>query len=136
MRVPDDHPLARTYALLDSEFAATTAELLRGTTERAELESLVELVLNPETSATAALAALRSLEHDSSALVNDTAVRALASPHPSVRISAASEVVRRKLFDAADIALARLLTEDSYWQVRRAAINALAAGERWDALRP
>src|SRR5262245_58288735 len=98
MRVPNDHPLARTYALLDAEFAAATAELLRGTTEPAEIEALVELVLNPETSATAALSALRSLEHDSSALVNDTVVRALASPHPSVRICAAGEVVRRKLF--------------------------------------
>jgi hypothetical protein len=135
MRVPNDHPLARTYALLDPEFAAPTAELLRGTTERAEVEALVELILNPETSATAALAALRSLEHDGSALVNDTVVRALNAPHASVRISAANEVVRRALFAAADIALLRLLTEDPYWQVRRAAINALAAGERWDALR-
>ena len=84
MRVPNNHPLARTYALLDPEFAASTAEILRGTTERAEIEALVELVLNPEAGATAAIAALRSLEHDTSPLVNDTVVHNATShamPH-------------------------------------------------------
>ncbi len=136
MRVPHDHPLARTYALLDAEFAAPTAELLRGTTERAEVEALVERVLNPETSATAALAALRSLEHDSSELVADTVVRALASPHPTVRIYAAGEVTRRGLFVETHGALARLLPTDPYWQVRRAAVNALAEGRQGAALVP
>src|SRR5262245_36820306 len=98
MRVPNDHLLARTYALLDAEFAAPAAELLRGATDRAEIEALVELVLKPETGATAALAALRSLEHDTSPLVSDTIVRALGGAHPSVRIYAAGEVTRRKLF--------------------------------------
>jgi HEAT repeat protein len=122
MRVPNDHPLARTYALQDAEFAASTAELLRGTTERAEVEALVELVLNPEAGATA----LRSLEHDSFALVNDTVVRALNSPHASVRVYAAAEVVRRKLFEEAKSALHELLRSDPFWQVRRAAAQALA----------
>ena len=54
-----------------------TAELLRGTTERAELEGLTELVLNPEMGATPVLAALRAVEHDASPLVGDTVVRAL-----------------------------------------------------------
>jgi HEAT repeat protein len=126
MRVPDNHPLARTYALLDAEFAAPLAELLRGTTEPAEVEGLVELVLNPETSATASIAALRSLEHDTSALVADTVVRALANPHPSVRIFAASEVVRWQREPYAPRELFRLLTNDPFWQVRRAAVNALA----------
>lgn len=125
MRVSDDHPLARTYALRDPEFAATTAELLRGTTELAEVEGLVELAINPETGATAALAALRSLEHDSP-LVRDTIVRALNSPHPSVRIYAAGEVTRRELFASAQDALMHLLTADPFWQVRRAVINTLA----------
>src|SRR5882757_6485031 len=97
MRVPNNHPLAHTYALLDAEFAAATAELLRGTTEPAEVEGLVELVLNPDTGATAALAALRSLEHDTSPLVSDTVVRALNSPHATVRVFAAADVVRRNL---------------------------------------
>jgi HEAT repeat protein len=127
MRVPNDHPLARTYALLDAEFAAATAELLRGTTEVAEVEALVELVLNPETSATAALAALRALEHDASSLVNDTVIRALGSPHPSVRICAANEVVRRNLCKTAWSQLAELVMRDPFWQVRRAAVQAEAA---------
>jgi hypothetical protein len=126
MRVPDDHPLARTYTLRDPESAAATAELLRGTTERAEVEGLVELVLNPETSATAALAALRALEHDTSELVTDTVIRALGSPHASVRIYAAGEVTRRGLFVAAQDALAHLLVTDPFWQVRRAVINTTA----------
>lgn len=126
MRVPDDHPLARTYALRDPEFATATAELLRGTTERAEVEALVELALNPETGATAALAALRALEHDTSPLVADTVVRMLGSPHPSVRIWACGEVSRRELFVPAQVALMRLQTADPFWQVRRAVVNALA----------
>lgn len=131
MRVPDDHPLARTYALRDPEFAAATAEQLRGTTERAEVEGLVELALNPETGATAALAALRSLEHDTSALVADTVVRTLDSPHPSVRIWAAGEVTRRGLLATATDALTSLIANDPFWQVRRAAVNAIAdSGKR------
>jgi HEAT repeat protein len=127
MRVPNDHPLTRTYALLDAEFAASTAELLRGTTERAEIEALVELVPNPEAGATAAIAALRSLERDTSPLVNDTVVHALSSPHASVRVLAANEVTRRKLFVESHSALFALLTTDPFWQVRRAAVYALAA---------
>jgi hypothetical protein len=126
MRVPDDHLLARTCALLDADFAAAAAERFGGTAERAEVEALVELVLKPETGATAASAALRALEHDGSPLVSDTVVRALGSPHPSVRILAAGEVERRGLFAAAKDSLVALLGRDPFWQVRRAAVNALA----------
>src|SRR5690349_3707337 len=105
MRVPDNHPLARTYALRDADFATATAEQLRGATERAAVEGLVELILNPETGATPALAALRSLEGNTSSLANDTVVRSLSSPHPSVRIAAAGEVTRRKLFAEAQLGL-------------------------------
>jgi hypothetical protein len=132
MRVPDDHPLARTHALRDPEFAAATAEQLCGTSGRAEVEGLVELILNSEAGATAVLAALRGLEHDTSPLVSDTVVRALRSPHPSVRIAAAGEVVRRKLIDQAFDVLYHLLHRDSFWQVRRAALNALAARPQTD----
>jgi hypothetical protein len=127
MRVPTDHPLARTHALLDAEFAASAADLFRGTTDPAEVEGLVELALNPEAGATAVLAALRALEHDASALVSDTVVRALGSPHPSVRVYAAGEVVRRALFASAWDRLADLIMYDPFWQVRRAAVLAEAA---------
>lgn len=136
MRVPNEHPLARTYALLDPNLAGAVAGGFRGTSEPAEIEGLVELVLNCETGATAAAAALRSLEHDTSALVSDTVVRALGSPHPSVRILAAGEVNRRKLFGEAEPRLVCLLTADPFWQVRRAALNALAEGERRELLAP
>jgi HEAT repeat protein len=121
MRVPADHPLARTYALLDPEFAAA-AEQFRGTAARAEIEALAELVLRPETGATAALAALRALEHDTSPLVADTVVRALGSPHPSVRVCALNEVARRRLRSAALRKMAQLIACDPYWQVRRAVV--------------
>ncbi|HEY1188506.1 MAG TPA: HEAT repeat domain-containing protein [Gemmata sp.] len=134
MRVPNEHPLTRTYALLDPGLAAAVAESFRGTTDVAEVEGLVELVLNRETSATAAGAALRGLEHDTSPLVCDTVVRALESPHPSIRILAAGEVVRRKLLPDATGALRRLLTTDPFWQVRRAAVNALAALDQRELL--
>jgi HEAT repeat protein len=118
--------LARTYALLDADLAPAAAEAFRGTTEPAEVVGLVELLLSRETGATAATAAQRGLEHDTSPLVNDAVVRSLASPHPSVRVSAANEVVRRKLFAEAKDGLTALLARDPFWQVRRAAVNALA----------
>ncbi len=126
MRVPNDHPLARTYALLDADDAPAAAESLRGLSEPAAVEGLVELLLNRDTSATAASAALRALESDSSPLVWDAVVRSLNAPHPSVRILAVQEVARRGLVADARTALFGLLNRDTFWQVRRAAVNALA----------
>jgi hypothetical protein len=136
MRVPNDHPLARTLALRDPERAASAAAHLADTTEPAVLEALCELVLNPDAPAKAVSAALFSLRHDVSPLTSDTVVRALHSAFPSVRIQACGEVERRELFAAARESLVRLLTADPFWQVRRAAIFALARGEMWDALAP
>lgn len=136
MRVPNDHPRARTHALLDADRAPAAAESLRGATDPVFVEGLVELILNRDASATAATAALRSLEDDCSPLVSDTIIRALNSPHASVRILAAQEVTRRKLFAAAGDALARLLAGDPFWQVRRAAVNALAHGDWRELLMP
>ncbi|HJZ53390.1 MAG TPA: HEAT repeat domain-containing protein, partial [Gemmataceae bacterium] len=127
MPIPADHPLARTYALLDFDIAAAAAEIFQGTTEPVEIEALVELLLNRESSATACSAALRSLEHDSRSIVADAVVRSLESPHASVRINAAGEVVRRQLFEAARQPLRSLLHSDPFWQVRRAAVNAIGA---------
>jgi hypothetical protein len=127
MPIPAHHPLARTYALLDPDQAASAATAFRGTTELAEIEGLVELLLNLESSATASSAALRSLEHDCRPVVSDAVVRSLESPHPSVRVLAAGEVVRRRCASAARHGLRNLLYNDPFWQVRRAAVNALAA---------
>jgi hypothetical protein len=137
MRIPDSHPLCRTYTLLDPELAPAAAAAMRGTTEPAEIEGLVELLLNSQASATACSTALRSLEHDASPLVADTVVRTLANAYPSVRILAAGEVVRRQLFDAGRDRLRTLLHTDGFWQVRRAALNATGAEPaacRWEAL--
>jgi HEAT repeat protein len=135
MPIPSSHPLARTSALSDPDVAATAAEAFRGTSDLAEIEGLVELLLNPASSATACSAALGSLEHDSRPIVCDGVVRALGSPHPSTRIIAAAEVVRRRLFAPANRRLRELLRCDAFWQVRRAAVNAIGADPgdgRWD----
>lgn len=135
MRIPESHPLSRTFALLDPDLAAAAAAAIRGTAELAEIEGLVELLLDPRSPATACSAALRSLEHDARPMVADAVVRALANPFPSVRILAAGEVVRRGLFDAARDRLLSLVRSDPFWQVRRAAVNAIGAGPadaRWD----
>src|SRR5262245_58858789 len=79
MRVPDEHPLARTFALLDPDLAPAAAAQLAGATRRTEIEGLVELLLNPEASATACSVALASVEHDCSPLVSDAVVRALTN---------------------------------------------------------
>ncbi|VTR94421.1 aldo keto reductase : Uncharacterized protein OS=Hyalangium minutum GN=DB31_9014 PE=4 SV=1: HEAT_2: Aldo_ket_red [Gemmata massiliana] len=136
MRVPNDHPLARTYTLLDPDLNTAAAESFRGTTEVTEREGLVELLLNRETSATAASAAVRSLEADDSPIARDAIVRALNSPHPSIRILAAGEAVRRKMIPDTSRELVRLLTTDPFWQVRRATVNALAEGAQRELLIP
>jgi len=136
MRVPNDHPLARTLALRDPERAASAAAHFADTTEPAVLEALCELVLNPDAPAKAVSSALFSLRHDVSALTSDTVVRALHSQFPSVRIQACGEVERRELFAAARPGLVRLLETDPFWQVRRASIFALARAGMWDALAP
>ncbi len=136
-RVPGDHPLARTYALLDPDLAPFAASALCGTVEIAEIEALVELLLNPQMSASACSAALRSLEHDCSPFVSDVVVKALGNQHPTVRILAAGEVIRRGLFESAAERLEQLFRTDPFWQVRRAAVNALAAAPgsfRWQII--
>ncbi|VTU00073.1 aldo keto reductase : Uncharacterized protein OS=Enhygromyxa salina GN=DB30_4869 PE=4 SV=1: Aldo_ket_red [Gemmataceae bacterium] len=136
-RVPPDHPLARAWALLTPDLAPAAAAQLRGTTEPAEIEGLVELLLDPRASAAACAAALRSLDHDAGPLVSDAVVRALANPFPSIRIAAAGEVVRRGLFETAAGPLDHLVRTDPFWQVRRAAVSAVAADpseRRWCAL--
>jgi HEAT repeat protein len=135
--VPPDHPLARAWALLTPDLAPAAAAQLRGTTEPAEVEGLVELLLDPRASAAGCAAALRSLDHDTGPLVSDAVVRALANPFPSIRIAAAGEVVRRGLFEPAAGPLDHLIRTDPFWQVRRAAVSAVAADpseRRWLAL--
>ncbi len=61
MRIPDDHVLRLTHALLCEDTAVAAAAALRGRPERAVREGLVELLLAPP-SARAALAALAALE--------------------------------------------------------------------------
>lgn len=137
MPIPSDHPLARTLALRDPELAARAAAAFRGTTEVAEIEGLVELLLNRDSSATACSAALRSLEHDTSALVSGAVVASLMNPFPSIRIVAAQEAARRGLFAEAGAELRRILRADTFWQVRRAAAYAIGAESgngKWDAL--
>ena len=133
--IPHAHALARTLALRDADLAGRAAASFRGTTDVAEIEGLVELLLNRESSATACSAALRSLEHDTSPPVSDAVVRSLANPFPSIRIVAANEVVRRRLHDDAASELRRLIHTDTFWQVRRAAVWAIG-GEpsdgKWD----
>ncbi|MDB5312465.1 MAG: repeat protein [Gemmataceae bacterium] len=127
MQIPDHHPLARTLALLDPDTAPAAAAGMRGTAAAAEIEGLVELLLNPEATATAAAAALRSLEHDSRPVVTDAVIRVFGSPHPTVRILATTEVVRRHLFDPARDRLVAILRADPFWQVRRAAVTSIGA---------
>jgi hypothetical protein len=129
--------LCRTHALLDPDLAPAAAAAMRGTVELAELEGLVELLLNLQSSATACSVALRGLEHDARPIVADAVVRALENSYPSVRILAAAEVTRRQLFDAARDRLRTRLHTDPFWQVRRAVLNAIGAeptDARWDVL--
>lgn len=133
-RVPGDHPLARTFALRDPDLAPPAATSFRGVNDPVAVEGLVELLLNREAGAAACSAALRSLEPDAGELASDAVVRALENRHVTVRLAAAAEVVRRGLFDDAAEALERLFRADPFWQVRRAAVTALAGDptpRRW-----
>ncbi|MCE9568284.1 MAG: HEAT repeat domain-containing protein [Planctomycetes bacterium] len=133
-QVPSDHPLARTFALLDPDFAPAAAATLQGTTDPVAIDGLVELLLDQRATAAACSTALRSLEHDTGPLVSDAVVRALDNQYPTIRIQAAAEVVRRGLFDLAANSLDQHIRTDPFWQVRRAAVNALGADptyRRW-----
>ncbi|MFO0825263.1 MAG: HEAT repeat domain-containing protein [Gemmataceae bacterium] len=136
-RVPSDHPLARTFALLDPDLAPGAAASLQGTTNLTEIVGLVELLVNPQATAAGCSAALRSLEHDTSELVSDAVVRALANQFPTIRIAACAEIVRRGVFTLAADSLESLIRTDAFWQVRKAAVNALgtdSTDRRWGVL--
>ncbi len=126
-RVPPDHLLARTFALRDPDLAAVAAATLRCTTEPTGIDGLIELLLDPQATAAACSTSLRSLEHDSSPLVSEAVIQALNNQYPTIQIAACTEVVRRGLFDAAVEELAQLMGANPFWQVRRAAVNALGA---------
>ncbi|MCI0455420.1 MAG: HEAT repeat domain-containing protein, partial [Gemmataceae bacterium] len=113
-----------THALLRPETAVAAAETLRGSTEPAAVEGLVELLAKPP-SARAAIVAVNALEGCDSPLGLDALARALDSPHASVRAVVVQSLHRRKAAHVDD-ALTRLLNPDESWLVRRAALRTLA----------
>jgi HEAT repeat protein len=124
-----------TYALLNPETAFAAAGAFRGDCGKAAVEGLIELVYAPRTAKEAG-AAVAALEGCDDAIIWDALAAALDSPHASIRIAAIQSLHRR---GAADVGgkLARLLGRDESWQVRRAALDALADGPppgRWQVL--
>jgi aryl-alcohol dehydrogenase-like predicted oxidoreductase len=133
MRISAEHPLYLTHALRRPEIALAAIEKLRGATGRAEIEGLVELLVEPP-NARAATAAIDALAAAGAPIVIIALLAALDSPHTTVRIAALESLHQRKEFTNLD-ALERRLREDESWLVRRAALRALADGpERWRVL--
>jgi HEAT repeat protein len=124
MRIPNDHPLRITHALLRPDTVLAAAESLRGHLGTAEVEGLMELIDRPE-SARAAVIAIGVLEGCDRPIVLDALAAALESPHPSVRAVAVQALHQRRT-RYADAALVRVLEHDESWVVRRAALRALA----------
>ena len=127
MRIPNDHPLQVTHALLRPDTAIAAAESLRGRLGTAEVEGLIELIARPE-SARAAVVAIAVLEECDRPTVLDALAAALDGPHPSVRTVAAQALHQRRTRHA-DEALVQVLRRDDSWVVRRAALRALWEGE-------
>jgi HEAT repeat protein len=133
MRISPDHPLYVTNALRRPDTTLAAVERLRGATGRAEVEGLVELLLEPPNARTAT-AVIEALPAGAAPLVVDALLAALDSPHTSVRLLALQSLHERKAFAGLD-ALERRLREDGAWLVRRAAVRALAdSPERWRIL--
>lgn len=98
---------------------------------------MVELLLRPETLATAAVEAIRSLKNDSSAMTEHAILSSLSSRHPTVRIEAVSAIQERGLLTAAHDWLVSLIRSDPSWLVRRTAVSAVWANphsQKWDAM--
>lgn len=127
VRVPSQHVLAVTRALLDPDTAVPAAEALAGSADRPVVEGLVVLLLTA-TAARSATAALAALHGADGPLVRDALVRAAAGPFATVRLAAVRELHRRSV--PTDDALERRLRTDPSWQVRRAALAALADRRR------
>src|SRR5262245_61655439 len=124
MRISPDHPLYLTNALRRPDTTLAAVERLRGATGQAEVEGLIELLLDPLNARTAT-AVIEALPPCDAPLVVDALLAALDSPHTSVRLLALQGLHERKVFtDLA--ALERRLREDGAWLVRRAAVRALA----------
>jgi hypothetical protein len=126
MRVPNDHPLGWTHALLREATVLAAAESLRGDTGKTAIEGLVELLYEPR-SASEALTALSVLAERDDPIVFDALAVALDSPHSPVRLAAIESLRERRVTHLAD-SLLRLLQTDESWLVRRAALRALADG--------
>jgi HEAT repeat protein len=124
-----------THALLRSETTLAAVGALHGSSERAAVEGLVELVHRHRT-AGEAVAAIGALEASTSPLVCDGLYAALDSLHPSVRLAAVQDLQRRRP-SRGHRSLERVLCEDESWPVRRAALHFLASEpgpERWRVL--
>jgi HEAT repeat protein/diketogulonate reductase-like aldo/keto reductase len=133
MRISPDHPLYLTNALRRPDIALAAVEHLHGATGRAEVEGLVELLLESPNARTA-VAVIEALPPGAAPLVVDALLAVLDSPHTTVRLLALQALHKRKAFADLD-ALERRLREDGAWLVRRAAVRALAdSPERWRIL--
>ncbi len=132
MRISPEHPLAISHALLRPNVALAAIEALRSVPGPVATDGLVELLHEPP-SARTATAAIAALEGRSGAGIVEALRTALASPHVTVRLAAVQAL---QLRDEARVEedWRHLLCRDSSWQVRRAALRALAErrGEaRW-----
>src|SRR5262249_51221331 len=124
-----------THALLRSETTLAAVRALHGSSERAAVEGLVELVHRHRTAAEA-VAALGALEDSTNPIVCAALYPALDSHPPSVRLAAVEGLPRRRP-SCSNSSLGRILREDESWPVRRAALHVLASGpapERWQVL--
>jgi HEAT repeat protein len=124
-----------SHALLHPETVSAAVDALRGRSEKAAVEGLVEHI-GTATQARTAIAAIAALEGCSAAIVLDGLRVALGSPHASVRLTAVQAVQQRTpgllLED-----LVRLVRQDASRLVRSAAVEALAecpGEERWQVL--
>jgi HEAT repeat protein len=114
-----------THALLRSETTLAAVRELHGSTERASVEGLVELIYRHRTAAEA-VAAIEALEAVTNPIVCDALCAALDCPHPSVRLAAVESLQRRRPARGGRL-LGRVLREDESWPVRRAALYYLAS---------
>ncbi len=124
-----------THALLRPQSALAAVAALRGRSDRAAVEGLVELIYRTRTAAEA-VAAIHALEASTDRIVFDALGAALDSPHASVRLAAVQDLQRRRATGISS-RLGRVLCTDESWLVRRTALNLLTTEpgpQRWRVL--
>src|SRR5262245_53717391 len=106
-----------SHALLRTDTTLAAVRALHGSTERAAVEGLIELVYRHRM-AGEAVAAIVALHASTSPIICDALSAALDSDYPSVRLASVQSLTQRRPSQG-NRSVGRILCADESWPVRR-----------------